>query len=466
MKNVFKRDDDDFLLSSPPKPRTRRDENFTFPANYSSYVWNTKQVPKPAEPVPYCNCMRGTSRVMTDVVTPGFKRRSQAGSIINSPMSRTLLSLEIEGEEGCGFKSVDTSQNPIVVTTHEIKGLILPIRPMSENQLSETIYSTVGNLITPDERSTAIGLASTASRGKIEQPSFTGLVSIGELGETLRYLRNPIKTGLALASKLERDLKMAGTSRRKGSTASAIASLYLEFRYAVRPMIYEVQKALDTIASMKLEQNPLRKTARAFQVVDKNATRFTGNVDGGGFKYDVTTDIRHYLIVRCGFLYEIVDGIDQNDWWGMRLSDVPAAMWELTPLSFVYDWVGNVGDFISAVTPVAGTRQLSSWTTIEETREVILTGSNFRSIFGGVQTTRNGLNRIRMTASFKSRHPSVNAPSLETRGLENLSNDALKLLDLIGIMKQKLDPLTRKQEAFESEQRRSAALDRRLNRFK
>lgn len=465
MKNV-KRDDDDILLSSPPEPRTRSDEAFTFPANYSSYVWNTKQVPKPVEPVPYCNCMRGTSRVMTDVVTPGFKRRSQAGSIINSPMSRTLLSLEIEGEAGCGFKSVDTSQNPIVTTTHEIKGLILPIRPMSESQLSEAIYSTVGNLITPDERSTAIGLASTASRGKIEQPSFTGLVSIGELGETLRYLRNPLKSGLALASKLERDLKMAGTSKRKGSTASAIASLYLEFRYAVRPMIFEVQKALDTIASMKLELNPLRKTARAYQVVTKNATRFTGDVDGGGFRYDVTTDIRHDLIVRCGFLYEIVDGIDHNDWWGMRLSDVPAAMWELTPLSFVYDWVGNVGDFISAVTPVAGTRQLSCWTTIEETREVILSGSNFRSNYANVQTTRNGLNRIRMTASLKSRHPSVNAPSLETRGLESLSNDALKLLDLIGIMKQKLDPLARKQEAFALEQQRASALDRRLKRFK
>lgn len=452
------------LLNQPPEPRTRSEDNWTFPKTYNSYVWNSSQVPKPAEPALSFNLMRGSSRTMHDVVTPGFKGRSRKGQIVNSPMTQVTRKLTVLGEGGCGFKSLDTNPDPDVLTVHEIKGMILPLSITTEIAFDNAIQTYCGSLVSAAERSSAIGLASTEARGKIELPSFTGLASIGELRETLSYLRNPLKAGLKLANLLERDLKMLNTSTRKGSTISAIASLYLEFRYAVRPLIFEVQKAVDTITAINLALDPVRKTARARQIRASAKTE-SFETSNNGNPYTCLQDAKVELSIRTGFLYEVVDGMTSNGWWGMRPSDVPAAMWELTPLSFVYDWVGNVGDFISAITPVAGINHLASWTTIEQKSTLSLQGSNYRSAFASVQTTRNGVNSMVLESVVKTRSPSVNAPSLEWRGLDSLANDPLKLLDLIGIFKQKLDPLAKKHEAFEREVRRANALDSRLNRF-
>jgi len=461
----YVREDNKELVTIVSEPRTRSEDDRQFPALYRSWWYDNRVgVTQPAEPAKVCNLATGTLRTMSDFVTPGFKKASSRGTIVNSPMSSTRVTLQIAASSGCAFKNVQTTVTPPVTWVGDITGPCVSAMNRVTSDALDKYGSSLPGIITSEKRSQMIGLASTAARSKIVAPSFTGLVSIGELRETLSYLRNPFKAGIKLASLLERDLKMANTSKRSGSTMSAIASVYLEFRYAVRPMLYEIERAMDTVISQTLKLDPLRKTVRAKQEAEEQSqTVYPASFSG--LTYDETRLLKHNLSVRCGFLYEELDGIDLNDRWGMRVSDIPAAMWELTPLSFVYDWVGNMGEFISAITPVAGIRHLSSWTTIVDHKTMTLSGSNYVFPLPGWVTTRNGPNIVTVECVTKSRYPMVNAPSLEWRGLDKLANDPLKLLDLIGIFKQKLDPLVRKHNAFEAEVKRATRFSKRINSF-
>lgn len=442
--------------------RTRVDSSMTNDKDFNSYIWSTNQVPKPAKPASYCICARGTMRSMTDVVTRRFGELSSAGRIVNTPMSSTKTRLTINAAGGFRLQSPSTSV-PVWYTYHEVEGCCLSTRAVDPLLVSGLLNDS-GFGITDTDRSRTIGLASTSARSRIESPTFQGLVSIGELRETLSYLRNPFKTGIKLASKLERDLKMAGTGTRKGATSSEIASLYLEFRYAVRPLIYDVQKAQEAYINQQLALKPIRKTARAMEILNREWMT-TQTSSFSGILYDEVRNFQHSLTARAGFMYEFFEGSSNPNYWGTRLSDIPAAMWELTPLSFVYDWIGNCGDFISAITPIAGIRHLAAWTVVEERRVGTFTGTNYRSTTPGTVTLSSGVSSMTIEVVTKSRTPSVNPPTLEWKGFEKLSNDALKIFDLIGIFKQKMDPLAKGHDAFLREQKFSNAFDKRIRKI-
>jgi hypothetical protein len=132
----------------------------------------------------------------------------------------------------------------------------------------------------------------------------------------------------------------------------------------------------------------------------------------------------------------------------MRLSDIPAAMWELIPLSFMVDWVLNVRQLIAALSPRLGLSVLAEWTTVTDRRIVLLSGSNYR--FSNWTTTRSTTNEILMEYTIKQRTPSVNPPMIVWKGLGSLSNDVGRLFDTIGIFGQKLNNIAQAEARFAS----------------
>lgn len=418
--------------SSSSYERTRVEDNTMRPATWVSH-WYKTQSPTPT-PDPVSNYRVGTWRSMDDIVTPRFKQISGKGGVVNNKMSSTFVSCEVQ-PGGFNLRIPNTTTPPIYYDIGAITGAyFLPNINSVTSIMSTCIASCEAQFGAMPNRSNLIGLASTAARSKIEQPAFTGLVSIGELRETLSYLRNPFKAGLKLADTLERESRRIAKGK-PSQVASDLASLYLEFRYAVRPMIFEVEKGLDALRR-DTTFRPIRKTARAKEGDKVQASKVSTGVTSG-INYTKTESFSREIAVRCGFLYEDVVDPGLSATWGMRLSDIPAALWELTPLSFVYDWFGNMGDFISAITPVGGLVHKGNWTTITTTNEYTLVHSNVSL----VNWTTVSQTPCSMTLKVvnKERYPTVNLPSLEWRGFDKVTSDALKVLDLIGITKQKLD---------------------------
>lgn len=456
-------------LYKAPESRTRSRTSFVLAAPSSIwYPWNTSQNPKPVKPTKGNEgTQTGLKESMSDFVIDRFKERSSNGETFSNPMSKTSVTWDV--------KSRSTSRSKSVVgnTTYyfELEGLHLNGASSGADALISTMVSRAGVLGNPDYLQMD-ALAATYARSKIDQPQFEGLVSIGELGQTLRYLKNPLATGLKLADKLHRRIDKINPSN--GDVFASLASVYLEFRYAVRPLVKEVESALLNLQNAGLRSD--RKTARGMQLWSNSGVFNTSAVPIGGtnttnWYYDESCRVEKSFSLRTGFLYQHTLSTGLSDQWGIRLSDIPTAMWELIPMSFIYDWVTNVGDFIGALTPRAGVNILSTWTSREETIELDLSGSNYRIIYPGWSGEySNGPSQASGKVVFKSRSPIVSAPSIAWRGFDKISSDVLKIVDLLSIFDQKLNnsaqTAMRKQSGQDALVRKGERLTTRLNRFR
>jgi hypothetical protein len=150
--------------------------------------------------------------------------------------------------------------------------------------------------------------------------------------------------------------------------ADELSNLWLEFRYAVRPIAFEIEMAVKAMAT---EVNAgTRQTARGYsRSTDyESANRsflFNGIKTTGYYNYTKS----HTINIRAGVLYDIENDINGIlSLWGM---DQPLeAIWELTPFSFIIDWIFNIGDIISGWSVNASLRPLGSWVTVSVDRNV------------------------------------------------------------------------------------------------
>jgi len=107
-----------------------------------------------------------------------------------------------------------------------------------------------------------------------------------------------------------------------------------------------------------------RQTSRSKKSATTSASSVhNGSVTGGTssrvWNVDATVE------VRCGVLYE--HSLSLQSRTGVRPQDIPAALVELVPFSFVAEWFVNIQEWIAAVTPKAGVNYLAEWTVTKTT---------------------------------------------------------------------------------------------------
>lgn len=225
---------------------------------------------------------------MLDVVTPSFHRVQNQGAIICNPMYKEEIYHDID------FTEIDMVGTYKATPIHSINA-----KPngLEEVPLTPMISST-GNLMPAafELYSRETSLAITRAHADVNVSEMNVYASLGELPETIAWLRNRIRAVQALTvsfrkkaevAKVMRQLQTAAKSdpskfnlrrfesyvatlkKRKTSAPSkdsrdAILNLWLEWRYAVRPLIADIQniiKVLDTKLTSK------RLTARGREYV-------------------------------------------------------------------------------------------------------------------------------------------------------------------------------------------------------
>jgi len=307
---------------------------------------------------------------MEDVVVPGFQQLKATGAILNNAMSRVQVNYQVYGDTGFEAK---LNSNP------NYKWWSAP--GWGDMSLGFLAPRTA---VTRLNETNLRALAQTAALAGVQAPVNQSLVSLGELYKSLKLLVSPLRGLHSLLKNSEReyrrDLRKYGNrlnrvmkfkthkARRNAVLAiqkekplkapiaerlEFIPDMVLAYNLGWKPIVMEVDAVIHKIPALEEEA---RRTSRSTKS-DKTSwtqdvvhTNLSGSGQNGTFRYTYTEE----CVVRAGVLY--ADGFDPRQHFGVRLTDVPSAMWELIPFSFVVDYVVNVEQYIQATTNVMFSR--------------------------------------------------------------------------------------------------------------
>lgn len=353
--------------------------------------------PNPATVYSYGSLGMGMFREMTDEVIPGFVKRKLDGEIFFSPMSSTLYTASVHTLSGVlEFKC--TAMNPTCIgAQHPSYGLsrtavdeyyrnsrAVPTPSIGARAAKElTISSEVRDaLIT--EASTRV----LAERGLSNNNLWESLAEMDKsfkmLPGALLEARNVIIG--ARRSKMGREIKSLYLNTTTASRlkklnpvkgmlmkrVSAAANLYLLYRYGLAPLLKDIAGIME--GSRKLA-GKMRSSSRAkvsHQVA--STVNFSGPSQMTGVtQYGGTISYQNEITVRAMSLDEFDASVYFHQ--GFSAKGLLGVPWELTPYSFVVDWVANVGDLMYALIPSPGLRQLGQCVSVVENylMEVTLT---------------------------------------------------------------------------------------------
>lgn len=384
---------------------------------------------------------------MQDVVTPRFTELSSKGHIINSPMT----SVKRTNTENMFTQYVDYSYGymaqcdpvPADKTWIDVQQIDYGTRPSSHILSGEYGLPAIPSTkLDTDFISTMRTQAVSKAWASATLNEAEVLVQIGESEKTVaslvsifkRFIRiiKILKTGKLWKLKLE-------------LTPKELANRYMELRYALRPLLYDL---VGNIAAINHESGELndRLTFRSFVLESENFEdvstvthqTVTNSVATWKKLYELTKLADRKVEVRAGVLTEL-ETLSKLPVWGF--ANPVEAVWELVPFSFIVDWFFTVGDTIAAWTPLYGLKQLASWvvTTDSVVRSSQITdswtenthlGNDERRINAHDFTIKGcGIGEILVT---KTRIPD---PSRYTFPTFNVRLDMFKLTDLLIIAK-------------------------------
>lgn len=306
--------------------------------------------------VPYDSV--GEYSQMQDVVTPNFRSRIAQGDVIVNFMTKsTTERLPPTGASGTYEDAYVYSGKACktYASWHDGSGVLYAF-PDIDREVRHLSVDV-------DYSSAHIGAATQARAGVLE-PEFAGATFVAELGDAIRLFSSPLKAMKDLLGEIKGDQRKAGSKFRKLSLAQFISSHWLWYRYGIMPIVHDMNDASEALTTLEGWAAP--------RLVSRGQSKLTdtaSETQPGGFSpaWSVARDVDTTLTysVRTGIIYEHAE----SNTFGFSLQNVPLALWEIVPFSFVVDWFANVSDYVGAISPKVGVKVLGEWTVTKDERE-------------------------------------------------------------------------------------------------
>lgn len=192
------------------------------------------------------------------------------------------------------------------------------------------------------------------------QRTFSGGVFLGELRETINWLRHPgsaIKKALSDHLKRVKRMKAPPNKRlpvasRRRMASNAIAGSWLEAQFAIKPLEQDIEDALVAVYELVNKVVPTENIrSRKFK-----ETEFIQNgfIDSSAAGFGVLRTYRGTRKSVSAYMYGqvcLANGLaGAPRRLGLSFQDVVPVLWEVTPWSFVFDYFSNIGDILEALT--------------------------------------------------------------------------------------------------------------------
>lgn len=303
-----------------------------------------------------------------DTSTPDWKTVINSGKIINND----LLEMSYEGVYS-PTEFVCNARQSTQLFKYTSKSWVDEIKGADKDV--PKLYASALAFASSDEGSLRAE-AVTSSFARVDVSELEVLASLGEMPETVAWFKDVLRRLIALTAAFKKKqylevLRLAKLRLRKPGAikkstkkvGTSMEDFWMEWRYAVRPLVFEVQAYLAALDS-KVEK-AIRKTAvkKSFSVTHQESNL----VFQGILPVQVLQESTISRSISAGVLYQLQP--DKMGWWTHLGLDAPtSAYWAVWPLSFVYDWFFNIGEWIASWEPRVGLTPLTNW--VVETRTV------------------------------------------------------------------------------------------------
>jgi len=301
---------------------------------------------------------------------------------------------------------------------------IAPISDEFGNLVPYGVFGMPGAASTSSaDLTNVINRAATGILVNIKNQKWNLATTFAEFGETLRFVAHvaerlkyaylAFRKGDVLAlSHLYREYEARGGRRLK--PWKRFRRDYLAFRYAVRPMIQDLDGLLLEIATSNAQ--PSVRSVRSNQSCTTSKTYKTANPSGW---IGELIEVQYTKLDYCRAVDFTVDPMIAN-WKRLGGTNLVAVLYEVTPASFIFDWFCPLGKYIGLMDADIGVSVTSSYSVQKTSSRSISNFRNGAALYNGWtygRTVGLGLPGIPK--------PQI-APSL----------DALKCLDLVLILSQ------------------------------
>jgi hypothetical protein len=199
------------------------------------------------------------------------------------------------------------------------------------------------------------------------------LESLAELDKTFDMIIHPLMnlSNYIRTFRPRKKGKVRRRPRRDGrDTLVFSSSEWLRFRYGISPLISDVRAAMATLKESYNSAVPktIRSTAR---LSAEQQSSLDSYVLFDVVRIDYRQTDRHRFDVKALWIDKVVPSPWRD--LGFTLPNLVGLPWELTRLSFVVDWIANIGDLIYANVPRVDLRPLGGGLTgVEYKRRSLL----------------------------------------------------------------------------------------------
>lgn len=362
------------------------------------------------------------TREMDDNVIENYKTRSAKGEVFCNYMQQRIDSKESPFWKSC-YTGLDRFGKPIAGEyTSPVWCNFLPL---------------------PDEDTEEINdlqdIAVTQANAGVGADQLDLIASIGELDETVKTV---IDVSIK-ASKIFRDLRKFNLRAiAKRFSVRDVREQYLEFRYGLRPLYYDLKGVHDYL---KTEICHDRQTSRGYSEGSVSISNDTYNwVDKyihpwssrpvADVLYARSTKLR--ITCRSGVLYAFQFSDDLSKILSEVGVDRPiSSCWELIPFSFMIDWFWRVGDTIRSWEPKPHCSTLASWCTVksEQISEIMPTGINYTNVAYGATVLSSSITEATVARKCFTTITRIPNPSVSIIPPFDVNLSSAKLLDMVAI---------------------------------
>lgn len=351
---------------------------------------------------------------MIDTTTADFKSRSAKGERIVNPAQTETLKFNAppfrSDSESCrttlsSYKE-ETGSYALKVQTEAKIPFSIGFDENIVSTLKGTLTSAFSDLTNPDS------LYADAYSAK-DDAEVELLVMLAEAQRTVDYLSDTLR-------KLNRILRQVrrGDFSFLGKKVSSFtpAQKWLEARYAIRPLVYDVENTYRYLFNKNVKKDILR-TSRRDADSDQGEVSFPYTCFG--ITGEVTLSAVYDEVSTAGLYSQL--SLDLARSHDLGLFNTTKAAWEKVPWSFVFDWFVNISGLLTSLNPNPIYRPLSGWTSTRRTYQFT----------GAFSASHEGINiNIPISGMYETYQRNKEGTPVPITLDFNLSTP--KVLDLIG----------------------------------